>query len=439
VPTRGPGLLNLVSLFGILVLAVLAWTLGGLRRPVPWRTAIGSASLMLALGVAVFLVEPSRRALVWLNDVVVALIGGSRAGAQFLFGPLALNRGETTAAGESSIGFVLAAQVLPAVIFFAALMAALYHLGWMQPVVRLLGRMFKNSLVLSGAEALAGAANVFVGIESAVTVRPYLAGMTRSELLTVLSCCMSTVASTTLALYVFFLQDAFPNIAGHLISASVLSIPAAVLVSKLMLPETGRPETLGDLPPMAEAARHGNTMSALAAGSWDGLRLAAGIATLLIAVLGIVGIVDLLLLKLTSPLASALGGPLSLERLLGWLLSPLTWLLGIETADLGEAARLLGKRILVTEVPAYRELGELGAAGAVSHRTLLILSYALCGFAHVASVGIFVGGIAALAPTRRDDLAALSLPALACSTLATLMTGAVAGLFYTGQRGVLGL
>lgn len=427
--------LNLVSLLGVILMAGLAWALGGFQRPVPWRTVIGSGLVMLGLGVLVFLLPPARAALLGINDVVVALLGASRAGAEFLFGPLALNPGEKTAAGAPSVGFVLATQVLPAVIFFAAVMTALYHLGLIQPVIRLFARLFRRTLRLSGAEALVGAANIFVGIESVMTVRPYLERMTRSELLTLLTCAMSTVASTTMALYVFFLKDAFPQIAGHLISASVLSIPAAVLVSKLMLPETGRPETLGEVPPIAESARHANTMAALAAGSWDGLKLAAGIATLLIAVLGVVAMVDLALVRLTG----ALGGPVTLTRIMGWVFTPLAWLLGVEGADVPAAARLLGMRILLTEVPPYQELGAMAAAGTVSARTLLVMSYALCGFSHVASVGIFIGGIAALAPARRNDLTALSFRALAGSTLATLMTGALAGLFYFGQRGILGL
>src|SRR5262245_25409352 len=250
---------------------------------------------------------------------------------------------------------------------------------------------------------------------------------------------MSTVASTTMALYVFFLRGVFPNIAGHLVSASVLAIPAAVLVSKLMLPEIETPATLGGLPPLGEEERHGNTMAALAAGSWDGLKLAAGIATLLIAVLGVVGILDTALAAATKPVAASIGGPLTLARILGWLFAPLAWLVGIEPADVPAAARLLGQRALVTEVVAYRELGLLARASAVSPRTLLLLSYALCGFTHVASVGIFVGGTAALAPSRRDDLAALGLRAFLASTLATLMTGAVAGVLYHGQPGVLGI
>ena len=436
--------LNLVSLLGLAGLGGLAWAVGGFRRPLPWRTVYGSGLLMLALGAVVFVLPQTRLLLLSVNNLVVALLGASRAGAEFLFGPLVLNPGETTSAGEPSVGFILAAQVLPSVIFFAALMAACYHLGLIQPVIRIFARLFQKTLRLSGAEALAGSANIFVGIESATTVRPYLAGMTRSELLTLLTCAMSTVASTTLALYVFFLQDAFPQIAGHLISASVLSIPAAVLVSKLMLPETGKPETLGTLPPIEESQRHGNTpygntMAALSAGSWDGLKLAAGIATLLIAVLGVVGIVDLALEKLTAPWSVWFGEPLNLERILGWLFTPLAWLLGLESSDLPGAAQLLGQRVILTEVVAYQQLGQMASTQALSPRTLLVLSYALCGFAHLASMGIFVGGISALVPSRRNDLAALAFRALAGATLATLMTGALAGLFYHGQQGILGL
>lgn len=428
--------LNLVSLAGCGALGLLAWLIGGCRRPVAWRTVGGSGLLLFGLGVLIFWLPWTRRLLLVLNDLALAVISSANAGAVFLFGPLAKSPGESTAAGEASVGFILAAQVLPAVIFFASLMAALYHLRLLQPVVRLFGRLFHATLQLSGAEALAGGANIFLGVESSATVRPYLQGMTRSELLTVLSCGMSTVASTTLAIYVMFLKDAFPQIAGHLISASVLSIPAAAAISKLMLPETETPRTAGTFPPLAGDRVHGNTIAALAAGAMDGLKLAAGIATLLIAVLGVVALADLALVRLTMPFADALGGPLDIGRLLGWLFTPLAALLGIESADLAQAGRLLGQRILLTEVFGYQQLGALAAEGAVSPRTLLVLSYAMCGFAHLASMGIFVGGVAALAPERRNDIAALGPRALAAATLATLVTGALAGAFYYGQSGL---
>jgi len=431
--------LNLVSLAGCLAIGFIAWAIGGFRRPVPWRTVVGSGSLMLTLGAIVFLVPLSRNLLVLANNAILGALASSTEGAVFLFGPLALSPGSSTPGGEPSIGFVLAAQVLPAVIFFAALMAILHYLRVIEPIVRFFGRIFHKTLKLSGAEALAGAIHIFFGVETATAVRPYLARMTQSELLTVLTCNLATVASTTLAIYVIFLRDAFPQIAGHLLSASVISIPAAVLVSKLMLPETETPETLGKVPQVAKEVKHANAMAALTSGAQDGLKVAAGITVVLIAVLGVVGLLDLILGKLSTPFAASLGGPLELSRILGWLFTPFAWLLGIESADLATAGRLLGQRLVLTEVVSYQELGVLSAAGQLSPRTLLILSYALCGFAHVAGMSIAVGGFSALAPERVGDLTRVSLRALAAATLASLATGSVAGFFYHGQSGLLGL
>lgn len=419
-------LLNLGSAAGFVALAALAWACGGFRRPIPWRTIVGGVALILALATGIFAFPASRALLVFVNDVVLALLDAGNAGARFLFGPLAIGRGATPS-GESSIGFVMAAQILPAVIFFAALMAALYHLRIVQPVVRLFARLFHRALGLSGAESLAGAANVFVGVESAVVVRPYLETMTRSELLCVLACGMATVASTTLAIYVTFLSDPFPLIAGHLVSASLLAIPSSAIAAKLLLPEDGSPVTAGSVPSALDDAPQPNLVAALGAGAWDGLRLAAGIATLLIAILGLVAVVDLLLRRTG----------VDLETILGWVFTPLAWLLGLDGADVVPAGRLLGIRAVATEVVAYRKLGELAAAGAISPRSVLVLSYALCGFAHVASVGIFVGGTAALAPSRRGDLSALGFKAFLAATFGTLMTGAVAGAFFQGQAGLV--
>jgi len=397
-----------------------------MRRPVPWKTVRGATGLIFILGALVFTVPATRIVLLWINDGIMALLSAGQAGSRFLFGPLALGPGQSTAAGEPSVGFILATQVLPALIFFSAIMALLYHLRFIQPIIRLFAVLFRKTLGLSGAESLAGASNIFVGVESAMTIRPYLATLSRSELLMLVTCGMSTVASSTLALYVLFLKDSFPLIAGHIVSASVLSIPTAALVSKLMLPEEGSVAT--EIPDDSQT-RAGNPIAALSAGAMDGLKLAAGIATLLIAVLGLVALIDL-----------GLGAvSLSLGQFLSWLFTPLAWFLGIESVDLGAAAQLLGERAILTEVVAYQRLGDLAAEGSLSPRTVLVLSYALCGFAHVASVGIFIGGIAALAPQRRDDLAALALRALAGATLATLMTGALAGVFYFGQKGILGL
>ena len=428
--------LNFISLLGWGVLCLLAWLIGGCRRPVPWRTILGAAALTFSLGAVVFLLPVSRRVLLVFNEIILTALASSAAGAQFLLGPLALSPGQATAAGEPSIGFVLAAQVLPAVIFFASLMAVFHHINLIEPVVRLFGRLFHKTLNLSGAEALTGSVHMFFGVETAAAVRPYLDRMTRSELLTVLASNLSTVASTTLAIYVIFLRDAFPQIAGHLLSASLLSIPCSVLTAKLMLPETGEPETMGEVPRLDRSQRHGNVMAALSAGAWDGLKIAAGISAILIAILGLVGLFDAVLAWLAGLFLST-AEPLTLTRALGWLFTPLAWLLGIDPSEIATAGRILGQRIVLTEVVGYQALGTVGSE--LSPRTLLIMSYALCGFAHVGGIGIAVGGFSALAPKRLEDLSGLALRALAAATLATLLTGAIAGFFYHGQAGLLGL
>lgn len=429
--------LNAQSLLGWCVFCLLAWLLGGCRRPVPWRAVLGSTVLAFSLGAVVFLVPATQRVLVLLNDAVMALLSASNQGATFLFGPLALSPGQETAGGEPSIGFVVAAQVLPAVIFFSAFMSLLHHFGLIEPVVKGFAKLFHRTLSLSGAEALTSAVHLFFGVETAAAIRPYLPRMTLSELHTVLTTNLATAASTTLAVYVAFLQADFPRIAGHLMSASVLTIPCAVVATKLMLPERETPETLGKVPKMAEQEREPNAVAALAAGATDGLRIAAGITAILIAVLGIVGLFDAVL----SRLVVLLGGPtdIGVIAILAWAFQPLAWLLGLEPGDVAEAARLLGQRTLLTEVVSYQELGALAAADSISPRTVLVLSYALCGFAHVAGVGIAVGGFGALAGSRMGDLTSLAFKSLAAAILATLLSGSIAGIFYSGQVGILGL
>jgi CNT family concentrative nucleoside transporter len=361
---------------------------------------------------------------------VLALLNVSKSGSSFLFGPLAAGPGE-----QGSIGFILIFQVLPVAIFFSAFTAALYHLRVLQIVVRAFAKIFHRTMGTSGAESLCGAANIFVGVESALVIRPYLAKMTRSELLTTLGTGMATVASSTLGIYVAFLTGLFPQIAGHLLSASIIAIPAVIVTTKLLLPEAETPETLSQVPPEDPATRSRNLMSSIIEGSMDGVKLAAGISALLIAMLGLVALVD----KILGAASGWLGmtQPLTLVKILGWLFYPLAALLGIARADIAEASRLLGERVILTEVVSYQDLAQMVAAGQLSDpRTVVILSYALCGFAHVASMAIFVGGTAALAPSRRDDLAGLGLRALLAATLATLMTGCVAGIFSGGQ-GVL--
>ncbi len=420
-------ILHLLSAVGFFTFAAIAWLFSSNRRRVNWKTVAWGMGLQLVFGILIFRLPISQRVFLWLNDAVLALLVVSKSGSKFLFGPLAAAPGE-----EGSVGFVLVFQALPVAIFFSAFTAALYHLRVLQIVVRLCAKIFHRTMGISGAESLSSAANIFVGVESALVIRPYLEKMTRSELLTVLGAGMATVASTTLGIYVAFLNNSFPQIAGHLLSASILSIPAIVVMTKLLLPETETPETLSTIPPEDPELRSRNLMSAIIAGAMDGLRLAAGITALLIAILGLVSLLDKLL-GLPSKWFG-LAEPLTLVRISGWVFYPFAALLGIPRADIAEAARLLGERVILTEVVSYQDMAQMISTGQLSDpRTVVILSYALCGFAHVASVAIFVGGTAALAPGRRDDLASLGLRALFAATLATMMTGCVAGIFSNGQ------
>ena len=420
-----------VSLLGYVVFAGIAWLVSSNRRKIAWRTIAWGAALQLLIGLIIFRFPFSHRILLWLNDAVLALLNASKSASVFLFGPLAASPGES-----GSIGFILIFQVLPVVIFFAAFTSMLYHLRVLQIFVRLFAKLFHRTMKISGAESLSSAANIFVGIESALVVRPYLEKMTRSELLLVLTTGMATVASSTLGVYVAFLTGVFPQIAGHLISASLLAIPAGVVVAKLLIPETETPETLAAVPREDESARSKNLISAIVSGAMDGLKMAAGISAVLIAILGLVALVD----KALGAGSSWLGmsEPLSFVRILGWCFYPFAFLLGVPASDVPAAARLLGERVILTEVFSYNHLSQLISSGQITNpRTVVILSYALCGFAHVAAVAIFVGGTAVLAPSRRDDLASLGPRALLAATLATLMTGCVAGIFSSGEGATL--
>jgi concentrative nucleoside transporter, CNT family len=426
-------MLHLISALGFFAFAGIAWLLSAHRRKVNWRTIAWGMGLQLFIGLLIFRLPISRQIFLKLNDGVMALLDVSKAGSNFLLGPLAAGPGE-----QGSVGFILAFQALPIAVFFSALSAALYHLNVLQFIVRAFAKLFHRTMKISGAESLCGAANIFVGVESALVIRPYLAKLTRSELLCVLSTGMATAASTTLGIYTLLLSKSFPNIAGHLLSASVIAIPASVVMVKLLMPETETPETALTVPTEDKSTRSSNLMSAIIEGANDGLKLAVGIATLLVAILALVALCDKLIGWPSQMLG--LSEPLSITKILSWIFYPLVALLGIARADLAEAARLLGERVILTEVVAYQDLAQMVASGQISDpRTVVILSYALCGFAHVASVAIFVGGTAALVPSRRDDLASLGFRALLAATLGTLMTGCVAGIFSDGQGVLLGM
>jgi len=403
----------------------------GDRRRVNWRVIGWGLALQLVLAFFIFRVAWGARLFLRVNDLAVQVLGAAGEGAKFLFGRLALPPFTEDPELGSSLGFFLAFQALPSIIFFSALMSILYYLNIMPRLIRAFAWLFTRLMRVSGAEALVAASNIFVGIESALTVRPHLARMTRSELCTVLSVGMATVASNVLALYVAVLQQQFPTIAGHLISASLLSAPAALIMAKLLLPEAEHPETLGRrIAPHYERDR--SLFEAVINGANNGLRAVLGIAAVLVAVLGLVALVNLGLGALGREVGSWFGAEWrwSLEGLAGWVFYPFTLVMGVPLEDAGRIATIVGERAIVTEVKAYKDLAIAIGAGLRHDRSAVIAAYALCGFAHVASMAIFVGGISALAPERTHALAKVAFRALLAATLACLMTACVAGTFY---------
>ncbi len=429
---------NLISFVGIFVLIGLAWLFSTNRRNVNFRIIIWALVIQFVFAAFVFLVPAGAKVFLYLNDVVVKVLGSASAGAEFLFGRLALPPGTENQYGESSLGFFLAFQALPTIIFFSALMSIFYYYNIMQRVIKGFSYAFTKLMNISGAESLSAASNIFVGIESALTIKPYLPDMTRSEICTILTAGMATVSSNILALYVFSLQNQFPTIAGHLISASILSAPAAVVMSKLLVPEDETPKTLGtNVDPYSE--KEGSLFEAIINGAESGVKLIIGIVALLIAILGLVALLDLILGGVGTHINSFIGMDIdwSLKGFMGYLFYPLTLIIGIPYSDAYTISKIIGERTIVTEVVSYNNLAYAIENGLLKDpRSQVITAYALCGFAHIASMAIFVGGVAALAPSRKKDIAAMGLRALVAATLACLMTACIAGVFFT-QKSIL--
>jgi len=403
-----------VPLLGLAVMIALAWACSSDRRRFPLRTVAWGLGLQLGLGVLLLRTEAGRTFFVGLNAGVTAFLGYTDAGVAFVFGELA------------EVGFSFALHVLPILVFMGSLFAMLYHLGIMQRVVDLLAAGLRRTLGSSAAESLAAVANIFVGMtEAALAVRPFVATMTRSELFTLMTSGMATVAGSVLFAYVRILGGG--EFAGHLVTASLLSAPAAILLAKVMVPEHEVPLTAAE--GHARRARverpAANLIDAAARGAAEGMRLAAYVAAMLVAFVALV--------HLANGALAALGGwvglpDLRLETLLGIPFVPLTWLMGVPWEDATRMGGLLGVKTVLNEFLAYEDLRALMDAGAVAPRSAVILSYALCGFANFGSLAILLGGVGSIAPERRADLARLGLRSILAGTLATLMTGCVAGL-----------
>lgn len=411
---------NLVSFCGLFGFMLLAWLFSTNRKNINWRVIIWGLVLQFSFACFVFVIPFGSKMFLAINDIVVQVLGCAAQGSRFVFGNLALPPGV-----EGSFGFILAFQALPTIIFFSALISVLYYFNIMPLIIRFFAKIFTSLMKISGAEALAVSSNIFVGVESAFTVKPHIKNMTHSELCTLLTAGMATVASNVLALYVFTLKDVFPTIAGHLVSASILSAPAAIIMAKLIWPESEQPETLGqNIRPHYE--KPDNFFIALINGAQEGVKVILSITALLIAVLGLTALVDMFL--------GALITGLSLQTILTYLAYPLTFMLGVNPADVEKIARLIGEKLILTEVVAYQDLARLLADNALSDpRSAVIAAYALCGFTHIASIAIFVGAISGIAPEKTKEITQVAFRSLVAATLACLMTGGIAGIFYSGS------
>ena len=428
------------GLLGMAVILGIALLVSSGRRNVNWRMVAGGLSIQLVL--AVFILKGEAMGAVfaplgwpkaffsWLSQVFVLILQFTSAGSEFLFGPLALGPEQ-----DGSLGFYLAFQVLPVIIFFASLMSILYYLGIMQKVVQGMAWLVSKVLKTSGAESLSVSANVFVGqTEAPLVIKPFLEKMTRSELMAIMTGGMATIAGSVMASYIKILGDTYAQAAGvpievgqqlfaeQLLGASLMAAPAALILAKIIIPETGKPLTSGtvkvDIP--SEAS---NVIDAAAAGASDGLKLAANVGAMLLAFLALIAMLNFGI----SSFAGLFGLELTLEKIFGFALAPIAWLIGVEWADAVQFGSLLGTKVVTNEFVAYIQLSANMAEGVLAPKTVLMATFALCGFANFSSIAIQIGGIGPMAPSRTSELAELGLRAVLAGTLANMMTATIAG------------
>ena len=432
---------RLRSVAGLFVLGFLAWLLSTNRRAVPWRVVLWGLALQLLFAVFILKTPVGTTVFDGLNSVVLGLLGAMEEGARFIFGNLVHNLipvGDGTAgtegpfaAGEpvANAGAFFAFYVLPTIIFFSSLMTLLYHLGVMQALVKGVAWVMQRTMRTSGAETLSAAGNIFVGqTEAPLLVKPFVEDMTESELMAVMTGGFATVAGGVLAAYVGMLVGVFPDIAGHLMAASVMSAPAALVVAKLMVPETEHARTADTLDVSVERPDV-NMIEAASRGASEGLHLALNVGAMLLAFVALVTLVNALL----GWGGGLVGAPdVTLEAILGVVLAPLAWIMGVPWADAATVGSLMGVKTVLNEFLAYLQLSGIltdpAAATTLQPRSAIIATYALSGFANFSSIAIQIGGISGIAPSRRKDLARLGLRAMIGGSLAAFMTATVAGM-----------
>lgn len=400
---------RMISAFGLVVLVGVAYALSDNRSRIQWRTVVTGIALQLVFGLLILKTSAGRAVFSAAGDAFSAVLNYTAEGSKFLFGSLAL---------PQTVGFIFVTMVLPTIIFMSALMSVLYHLGIMQKVVEVVARVMMKVMKASGAESLAAAANIFVGqTEAPLVIKPYVNTMTRSEIMCLMTGGMATVAGGVLAAFVGFGIDA-----GHLLAASVMSAPAAIVCAKLMIPEVEESTTAGvvkiELPKTAT-----NVIDAAATGASEGMSLAINVAAMLLAFIALIAMLNGML----GWGGSFVGFPnITFEMITGYMFAPVAWLLGCPWEDCIIVGNFLGKKLMLNEFVAYLDLKDQMAN--ISQRSVVISTYALCGFSNFSSIAIQVGGIGTLAPDKRPTIVALGIRSLIAGTLACLMTAAIAGI-----------
>jgi CNT family concentrative nucleoside transporter len=408
------------SIFGLVAFVLLAWFVSVNRGRVALRMVLAGLAMQIILGAAFLKLPFLRDAFVGLNKVVEALDESTTAGTSFVFGYL--GGGEPPFAEVTpSLSYLFAFRSLPLILFMSALSSLLFYWRVLPAVVRAFSWALQRSTRIGGAEALGVSANVFVGmVEAPLLIRPYLGRMTTSEIFTLMTCGMATIAGTVMVLYATVLGDIIPNAMGHILTASIISAPAAITISKIMIPET-MPPTPGKLA-VTDDIR--SPMDAITKGTLQGVKLLASVIAMIIVLVAFVHLINILL----GILPDWGGVPVTLQRILGFLMVPVMWLIGIPWNETLTAGSLMGAKTVLNELIAYVDMANL-PEGVLSERSRIIMMYAMCGFANPGSLGIMIGGMGAMAPERRAEIVALGFRSILAGTLATCMTGAVAGVF----------
>lgn len=412
-------LLNLQSLLGLVVIVAVCWAISENRKAFPWRLTIGAILVQAGLVLALFAIPGSQAVLAAVTGAVDGLAVATTEGTKFVFGYLAGGDQPYTVSNQGAL-FTFAFQVLPLILVISALSALLWHWKILKWITLGFGFLFQKTMGLGGASALAVAANIFLGmIESPIVIRAYLDKLTRSEIFLMMVVGLATVAGSTMVAYATILSPVLPNAAGHVLVASIVSAPAGVLLARIIIPE--KEGMGGAVADYDSALKYDSAIDAIVKGTSDGLMVVLNISAVLIVFVALVALVNVMLGGFV-----VFDAPLTVERMLGWIFAPVAWLIGVEWKDADVAGWLLGVKLTLTEFVAFIDLGKVPAAE-MTERTRMLMTYALCGFANIGSVGITVTGLSVLMPERREEVLGMVWKGLFAGFLATLMTASVVG------------